>query len=138
LVSPPERPDCLITWPSNGTRVHGVIKLKGTAQRGEAAIVQVRVRVQGGEWFNASGTGEWTLDVDTADMDDGMHRLEAVSFDGTDYSDTSSLTILVDNSKTPKPPGMGSGLALTAAVLVIAALAGYFLWTAERGRSPKQ
>jgi len=92
---PAERPVCRIFYPANGSTVNGLVKVRGTAARGTATLVIVRLRIDGGEWTTVLGLENWSLVIDTGRLVDGKHRIEARSFDGSLYSDTVSIEISV-------------------------------------------
>jgi hypothetical protein len=132
------RPKCAITSPANGTKVKGNILIHGTATNGEASIVSIQVRVDGGNWLDAKGTDNWTFQVDTTGLANGPRTFGAKAFDGGNYSDPASVTLVVDNPKPHLSSGNGIWWFPPSVVLVMAAVAGLLFWKARRSGKPKQ
>jgi len=95
-----EAPTVAITSPSAGATVSGTIIASGTASDDEA-VEAVSVRIDGGDWTDATGTAAWTFEVDTTGLDEGDHTVEARSFDGTLYSTIAAVTFQVDQGVQP-------------------------------------
>jgi hypothetical protein len=55
--------------------------------------------------------------MDTRNMTDGAHSIDARAFDGVLYSNTTSVSVTVDNRGEP-PTGVMSPLYISAAILV--------------------
>jgi hypothetical protein len=55
----------------------------------------IQVRIDGGSWMNGLGLGNWNLSINTASLAEGRHEIEARAFDGTLYSNTTSVEITV-------------------------------------------
>jgi hypothetical protein len=92
-----QRPVCEITLPANGSGVRGDIFVTGRVVRGSLPTVAVQIRIDGGEWLNATGAEEWSLSVKTTLLRNGAHTIEARAFDGNLYSDIASTMIEVNN-----------------------------------------
>ena len=86
-----------ISSPTEGALLSGVSTIQGTANA-SLGIVAIQVRVDGGEWQNATGSATWTFDLDTTALSDGPHRIAARTFDGTHYSSEAIVDVTVDNS----------------------------------------
>jgi len=97
---PPVAPGCSIISPANMTRVKGKISIRGIAVRGSANIVNVSLRIDGGDWSVASGTENWSFGLDTASLPNGRHVVEARAFDGGLFSEPRSIDITVGNPKS--------------------------------------
>jgi hypothetical protein len=97
---PPEKPRCVITYPANGSKIGGMVSVKGTAANGSSPLILIQVRIDGANWKNAVGLKNWTVAVDMGKMNNGNHKIEARAFDGNLYSDTASVTFSVYN---PEP-----------------------------------
>jgi len=120
-----------IARPSENERVKGKVRISGTAARGTLDVAGVQVRVDGGKWTNATGTGSWEFVLDTARLKNGPHILEARAFDGADYSDAVNRTMIVDNQKAQGKgfiPGFSGMAALVAVMACAALLAGKRAW----------
>jgi nitrous oxidase accessory protein len=90
---PNEIPTVEITSPVNSSNMTG--KVTGIALDPDAAIVDVEVSIDGGEWIKATGTDSWHLAVDIDQIESGNHTIVARSFDGTEYSEPVSITVVV-------------------------------------------
>src|SRR5207245_10308755 len=86
-----------ISSPAEAHLLSGVSTTQGTANA-SLGIVASQVRVDGGEWQNATGSATWTFDVGTTALSDGPHRIAARTFDGTHYSSEAIVDVTVDNS----------------------------------------
>lgn len=114
-LPPPERSVCRFSSPANGSTVHGLAEIQGTAAKGTFPLVIVRLRIDDGEWTTAIGLENWSQVIDTGKLSNGKHRLEAWSFDGSVYSDTASIDIIVNN----KEPVRGGTNYIQGAIPVI-------------------
>ena len=92
------RPVCAIQYPVEGLKMSGKKYASGSSLIGTDAVVGVQVRVDHGQWTNASGTLTWNSLVDTTKLKKGNHTLEARAFDGEEYSDIASVMFTVDGS----------------------------------------
>jgi hypothetical protein len=99
------KPLCTITSPSANQSVSGALVIQGTAFRGASALILVQVRVDGGAWKEANGTSAWSFSLDSRELGNGVHRVEARSFD----SITESETVLVRFSVRNVDPGVTRG-----------------------------
>jgi hypothetical protein len=88
------------TTPQENIKVKGKLAVAGKITKGTLDVVIVQLRVDSGEWMNASGNLTWSYTLETAKLKNGVHILQARAYDGTDYSDYVNLTITVDNQKT--------------------------------------
>jgi len=116
---PPERaPQCRILYPANGTVARGVILARGTALNGTRRLVEVRLRLDGGNWSVAGGLDDWSLRLDTGKLRNGRHRLEAQATDGDLSSSIAFVDFMVQN---PEPPTtiLRQDWCLPAAILVL-------------------
>jgi len=119
------RPRVEFITPSDGQRVSGKLTVTGVAIKGVDDITKVQLRVDSGDWTDASGTLGWQYSLDTTKLKNGPHTLQARAFDGTDYSDIVNRTITVDNQKAqgkgfiPGFPGMLAILAVVACAILL-------------------
>jgi hypothetical protein len=93
----PIRPLCKITFPANGSRVSGNIKVTGIAINGTDPLNAIRIRIDNGGWSKATGLENWSFMFELSKLKNGKHIIEAQAFDGTLYSDSASLTVNVQN-----------------------------------------
>ena len=113
---PPEKPRCVITYPTNGSKVGGMVTVKGTAANGSRPPTLIQVRIDGANWVNAVGLKNWTVAVDMSKMSNGKHKIEARSFDGNLYSDTASIGFNVYN---PEPLVTVEGAVWWIAIIIV-------------------
>lgn len=96
-------PTCSLSQPSEGQRVNGTMNITGTAgdPDGNDPLLTVQVRVHGDNhdsgWMETPTNGTWELAFNTTQVVNGEYHVQARSFDGSAYSETSSMTITVDN-----------------------------------------
>jgi hypothetical protein len=130
-VVSPARPVCIISSPAKGAKVSGVFLLKGTATKVDTDIVRVQIRVDGGEWEDANGTYNWIYCVDSGRLTDGSHAFEAKAYDGSNYSATYSVTLVVDNTRALNPDSTMVLLIVASALLVLVST-GFLYWSARK------
>jgi len=121
------KPECAF-WKDHVEAKRGDrVVLNGTSRDGTRDVIVVQVRVDGGPWFNASGILAWTYVLETSALQLGTHVVEARAHDGTLYSDTKQMEIVVKPQdkvrEEPVPPyGLIAALVLCACAVVVAAL----------------
>ena len=140
-VLPPVPPGCAILVPANGTVVNGTTTVSGNAFRGDGPQLRVLVRVDGGNWTDATGSTAWQYVLDTRALANGVHTIEVRAFDGLLYSDVPRIALTVDNPVV-KPTDDDKSREWTKwvyfAVLVIVLLViTLLLWAAIRTRRAK-
>ena len=117
------RPIVIITYPTNGTTVNGIVTIQGSAsdEDGDETIQKVEVKIDNGKWLIATGTLNWAYTLDTTKLENGNHTIYARSYDGKEYSKIASITVEVKNQKEEIGiPGFEM-IALFAAVLTVVA-----------------
>ncbi len=90
LDDPP--PEVEITSPRDGELVEGGLVVRGTASD-DGPVQSVLVRLDGGEWETAEGTEVWEFEIREGDLGKGSHTIEAMSFDGSRYSEVHRIEI---------------------------------------------
>ena len=92
-------PSVSITSISPGQTIGGVVNISGTASDldGDDQLERVLIKIDGGDWENATGTSEWSFELDTALLENGNHTIYAKAFDGMEYSQVAELTFKVQN-----------------------------------------
>ena len=120
-VRPFVRPRVGITAPVAGKTISGKYIFAGAASPGSLPVTTVQVRLDSGEWRDATGNATWGLSLDTTRLKDGQHLLEARASDGTTLSDTVSVRFTVDNGTGGDATAV---LRVIGAVLMIIAVAG--------------
>jgi len=114
---PPVPPGCSITFPAGGAWIRGKIRVAGTATCGTLPLWMVQVRINGKSWMTAVGCERWSLQIDTRKMTDGTYTIDARAFDGSLYSNTTSVSVTVENHDKTST-GVLSPNNISAAVLV--------------------
>ncbi len=130
-----EQPIITVISISNGQTLSDEVDVVGTASDpdGNGTIVQVEVKVDSGNWQNATGTSSWSFMLDTTDLENGDHVLYFRAYDGMEYSTTVAVMVTVDNEIVTDCPdgsecgGISSiliwiGLLIVIIVVVLVAL----------------
>jgi hypothetical protein len=115
------RPTIGFDIPLEGQKVKGRLAMTGKAMKGTLDIVKIQLRVNSGEWLDASGNSTWTYTLDTTKLKDGKHTLQVRAFDGMDYTDIVNRTIVVDNAKPAAKgfiPGFDGPIVIAAMSVV--------------------
>jgi len=90
-----------ITIPITGGIVTGEQEVRGSFSDPDWDAVQVQVRVDGGDWLNATMTfGIWTWNWSSYELENGPHWLEARAHDGADYSAIVNISVTIVNVDT--------------------------------------
>jgi hypothetical protein len=132
----PEKPQCTIVYPLNGSKVGGHKQIRGTAINGTLPLTIIQVRIDGGDWMTAVGLKNWTLTVNFGQAKNGRHIVEARAFDGSRYSDTASVSFSVINPE-PSVSSGGTPWCLPAAIIAIVAGLGVLLILRRKKGEPK-
>jgi hypothetical protein len=102
------KPTVEIDDPSDGEQVSGEIEIKGGAgdADGESDLDYVDVRVDNGGWERASGKTDWSYDLDTTELDNGLHDVYARATDDQGLaSEVDRIKIAVNNVQAPDIDG---------------------------------
>jgi hypothetical protein len=127
IVSEAVRPVVSITSPPVGKTWSGKVTISGVVKKGTRDVSNVQIRFDGKDWMNATGTYNWSSQLDSKSLKDGKHTLQVRAYDGKDYSDIMSRDVKVKNEPTTKTPMMTGGLALA---LLLAS--GALMWLRKR------
>jgi hypothetical protein len=90
-------PTVSISSPASGATVSGIVAVSGLATDG-LGISSVQVAVDGGSYLNASGTNNWSFNLNSASLANGAHTLIAKVNNTTGKSATSSLVDVTVNN----------------------------------------
>ncbi len=106
--------EIVITAPTDGATVVGVISITGTAHAAEGSLRKVEISIDSKEWLVTEGTEFWSYDLNTRSFLNGAHQLNARGFDGIAYSSIVTIEITVDNpaSEVPNFEVSSSGITL--------------------------
>ena len=90
-----------INSPSNGSIVNGTITIKGVAwdKNGNDTIKKVEIRIDNGAWKVANGITSWSYNMDTRLLVNGKHVVKVRCYDGSSYSNVSSIIIDIENEQ---------------------------------------
>ena len=114
---PDHPPTVEITHPACGSEVSGTVVIEGVASD-DHEVVKVQVRIDGGEWQDATPTGTdmdpwstWAFEWHTQEWDNGEHHVSARALDNHgQYSDIDTCGYLVhnppDGASPPRNPGV--------------------------------
>jgi len=95
-----------LAHPESGETVHGLTLVWGFAGD-DHGVKLVQVRIDDGEWHEATNTGHehpwstWAFEWDTTTVQNGEHHVCARSFDGRQYSKVVCVGVIVENSPNP-------------------------------------
>lgn len=134
---PPSVPASVtILHPTDGWRVRGNLRITGLAVNGTRSVVSVQVRIDGGEWLTANGTTSWSLELDTRNMQNGRHTIEARGFDGTGYSALSGVGFHLNNPEPEPSLGEFQWSYLMLGLWALSGLGLFWELRAHRERAP--
>ena len=105
-------PQVAIISPEADAKYKKNFDFNGTASDDDE-VMKVEFRLDGGEWTTADGTQVWNYAVKIKDLKKGEHTVEARAYDGTQYSDTSSVTFKVEVEED-EGPGFGHLMTVLA------------------------
>jgi len=103
---PPENepPTVLLSTPPDGSTVSGTIIILGSASDNDGTVQNVEIKIGNGLWQMATGTTNWTYSWDTATVSNGDHTISTRSYDGTDYSESATIRVSVNNNHVNQAP----------------------------------
>ena len=86
------------------------VTIMGSASCNLGDITAVEVKVCTGPWMVATGTSEWTIDYDSAFLDDGEHSINVRARSGDEVSPTVEIVVTQDRSDQAKDVKDGQAL----------------------------
>lgn len=89
-------PVTTITYPSNDATISNSVNVQGTSFDSDGIVQKVQIKIDTGNWVDASGATSWTYSWDTTTVSDGSHTIYGRSYDGIDYSTIASVTVTVN------------------------------------------
>lgn len=90
-------PECTITYPDREMTVTGTVEIKGTAFDPEGYLFKNQISFDNKSWFNAVGTSSWYYTWNTTLFDNGAYTIYVKAFDGAQYSNITSVDVIVNN-----------------------------------------
>ncbi|MCK4443468.1 MAG: hypothetical protein KAW09_02925, partial [Thermoplasmata archaeon] len=134
-----EPPVVTVISVSHDQILRGEVNLVGIADDpdGNEEIVQVEVRIDNGNWQNATGTSSWNYLLDTVSLDNGNHTLYFRAYDGTEHSITIEVPVAVDNEDGTESGWITSFLVWigVAIAILVSLIASYLVFLRRRRRA---
>ncbi len=122
-------PSVSITSPEDGATVNGTINITGTASDIDGnetlQIPEIQIEHDGGiiEWMPVNGTTSWNYIWNTTEHEDEAFTIKVQAFDGHSFSNTTTITLTVDNEKKDGDDTAGfEFMLLVLATLTMAAI----------------
>jgi hypothetical protein len=129
-----------ITNPGNHSVVSGMVNITGWANPAVGvSLVVVKVRIDGGQWTNAVGKKNWNFLLNTKQLADGPHKIEAQAF-GDQFRESKVVYIEVIVRNAIKQTRVESSLCLWFVLVAVAVSVGiaigkYYYDNRKRPRS---
>jgi parallel beta-helix repeat protein len=119
-------PEVSIVSPPDEQKVGTILRVSGRSSDDLDVIEWVQVRVDDGEWVEATGTKTWSYEVSVKKLEPGMHFFYAKSYDGISESKVTEIAFIVPKKDEPdESPGFGMvlvAIALVSALVVASAV----------------
>ncbi|MEW5759239.1 MAG: Ig-like domain-containing protein [Candidatus Thermoplasmatota archaeon] len=93
------KPSVSIIYPKNNAKVSKKITIKGNANDKDGKLVKVEISIAGSTWKEVNGKENWTYKWDTTKVENGDYLISVRAYDGTDYSDITTINLKVNNEK---------------------------------------
>ena len=97
IIIPNTIPTVTITSPKDRDTVKGKVPLNGTSADEDGTVVKVEISINEDVWTTVTGTDSWTFEWNTAALTNGNYTIRVRSYDGTNFSETVSITVTVEN-----------------------------------------
>lgn len=120
-------PLIIVTSHHNNTTVNGTIFITGSISD-NVGIEQFQYRpTDGSSWTDIAVRESWTLELNTTRLPDGSYSLEFRAWDGTQYSESTYIHIIIRNDSGSSDPAVPAYLIvfLISLVLVVIALVAF-------------
>lgn len=111
-----------VTSGPHSAPVGGDLEITGEVMDDFDNVDLVQVRIDGGDWVNATldeGGTRWRYHITSIDLELGEHLLEAKAFDGLSESDVASTSFEVTKKRVTPSPGPSYPWLMLAMLLVI-------------------
>ena len=90
-------PAVAITAPSNGATVAGTVNVTGTSSD-NVLVSSVAISVDGGTYSIATGTANWSFNLNTLSLANGAHTFQAEAWDTSSNTSTSTVVNVTVNN----------------------------------------
>ena len=100
-------PSVNITHPRDREKVSGMVLISGTASDSPMdtnELTGVELSIDSRDYEQASGLNAWEYQWDTTSYSEGLHTINARSYDDEDNSEVRSIDVIVDNDLSNEPP----------------------------------
>ncbi|MEA2054657.1 MAG: PKD domain-containing protein, partial [Candidatus Thermoplasmatota archaeon] len=119
IIQPNMLPSIVISSPSNGSTISGIVTVQGEAMDSDGHVQKVEIKIDSGSWKQVTEANPWSYLWDTTSASNGQHTLYVRAYDGRDYSNISSIKVNVRNEEGKKFPALyiaGMTIAMIVAV----------------------
>ncbi len=136
-------PTCTINAPSPGSTLLSIYTISGTASDPDGAVEKVEIRINITSWIEVTGTTTWSYDWDTTAVPNGNYTIYARSYDGSNYSTVTNVTVIVDNpvpssSQEPDQDWLWIAVVVTIALLIALLLVTFALLRKKKSKEEDQ
>lgn len=96
-----QRPTLMISGPMNNTVVSGKIEISGSASDDDGTVSNVEITITDIDRVGISmdNITAWNHTWDSTEFRDGEYRIKIRCFDGTDWSEEKTITLIVENEE---------------------------------------
>jgi hypothetical protein len=93
------KPVVTITYPVDEATVSKLVMISGTAENpnSEKNIESVQIKIDGNNWVTTTSATPWSYDWTTYTLPNGRYNISARSYNGKEYSEIVSITVMVNN-----------------------------------------
>jgi titin len=125
-------PTCSITTPTSEQMISGTFRVTGTATDSDGTIKLVEIRWGEGSWVMVNGTTSWTYDTNTTQAKNGEYMLYVRSYDGTNYSEVKSVSVIINNPTEKESGEEMPWLWILLIIIVVIALIIFLIFSKKR------
>ena len=133
-------PTVTISTPTTGTKVSGKLTVSGTAAIPSGQVTKVMVRIDNGEWVQATGTTSWTYEAKLKDLKlkDGVHYIYVQSYSNNVTSTQAYVDFTVKNptpARISSESYLGLGLIIGIIIAIVIGVVAYSMGKRKRGEA---
>jgi hypothetical protein len=81
------------------SKVSGTLNLQGTSSDSDGEIEKIEIQIDSGEWILITTSNDWSYDLETEDLSNGIHTVTIRAIDDEGESDILIFTISVENKE---------------------------------------